>query len=287
MTAIYSISLRLPLTSPILTNQLTQETITAVIPAFNDQPGLTHTLAELDHLNLEKIIVVDDGSANPMALPASINTPTMLIRHSANKGAAAARNTGVAAVTSDWVYFTDCGCSPSQSLVKSFIHQWNMSKAHTIAIAGPVEAQTGGRLAYYYTHQGILNAPMFVNGRGEIEVEAIITANALIYRKAIEAVGGFDETFLSAGGEDTDLGIRLRTVGNIEWCSTATVIHAFKECLTDFDSRMLRYGRGMRRVSDKFGFDLCPRPFTPFDSLYTDLADRQYHNMLIGFSENR
>lgn len=285
MTAIYSIFARLPLSNPMPTPPVTRDAITAVIPAFNDQVGLTQTLESLDRLGLAQIIVTDDGSVPRMWLPPSLNTPTRLIRHSVNRGAATARNTALNVVKSDWVYFTDCGCSQDENLIDSFCRQRETSDACTVALVGPVEAQKRGRLAQYYTHQGILNAPMAENELGELEVETIVTANALVYRKAIKVVGRFDEAFPSAGGEDTDLGIRLRTVGKIEWCEAAKVVHTFKECLVDFDNRMHRYGKGIRLVSDKFGFDLRPRPFPPFDPLYVDLADRQYRKMLGGFNE--
>lgn len=285
MTAIYSIFVRLTPTKPVAAPPVAPKAVVAVVPAFNDQPGLSQTLASLDHLGMAQIVVVDDGSVVPMELPPATNTPVKLIRHPVNRGAAAARNSGLAIVEADWVYFTDCGCIHDEGLLLAFARKRAESRDCTVAIVGPVEALGDGRLAHYYTHQGILNAPMLERTAGKFEVETIVTANALVNRRAIEAIGGFDEAFPSAGGEDTDLGIRLRSVGYIEWCASAKVFHSFKECLADFDNRMHRYGRGMRIVSEKLGVDLRPRPFRPFDLAYMDLADRQYREMLDGFGD--
>ncbi len=285
MTAVYTIFARLPLTTPIATPSVTPDTVTAVVPTFNDHSGLAQTLKSLDCLGLAQIVVIDDGSNIPTELSMAMNTPTKLIRHPANKGAAAARNTGLADVDTDWVYFTDCGCVHGEYLIKLFIQKRAESRDFTIAIVGPVEAMGNGRLAQYYTHQGTLNPPMLAHHSGRFDVETIVTANALVYRRAIKIVGGFDEAFHSAGGEDTDLGIRLRMLGHIEWCASAKVVHNFKECLADFDNRMQRYGRGMRVVSEKHEFDLQPRPFQPFNQAFADLADRQYQMMLKGYRE--
>jgi mycofactocin glycosyltransferase len=264
---------------------VTPESVAAIVPAFNDQDGLQQTLLSLDRLGLVKIVVVDDGSDIPLQAPQSLSTPIIMIRHERNRGAAAARNTGLSAVQTDWVYFTDCGCTHSNHLLLSYARERAKCGPHTSAIVGPIEALRQGRLSNYYTHQGILNAPMLTLECGAFEVEAIVTANALVSRLAIEIVGGFDEVFPSAGGEDTDLGIRLRTAGYIRWCDSAVIFHDFQECLADFDARMRRYGRGMRIVSDKLGFDLRPRPFQPFDQVFADLAERQYRMMLSGFDE--
>ena len=118
---------------------------------------------------------------------------------------------------------------------------------------------------------------------GNIEVETIITANALVSVACLKHVGAFDESFPSAGGEDTELGIRLRSAGPIAWCADGVVYHSFRESLDDFDARMRRYGRGMHFVSNKLSIDLRPRPFSPFDGAFADLAQRQYTMMLEGF----
>jgi len=223
MTAMYSIFVRLIPTNPVATPPVTPDTIAAIVPAFNDQPGLSETLASLDRLGLAQIVVIDDGSEIPMELSRATVTPVKLIRHPANKGAAAARNSGLAAVKADWIYFTDCGCTHGKDLIPSFVRKRAECGDFTVAIVGPVEARGIGRLAFYYTHQGILNAPMLEREPGRFEVEAIVTANALVNRRAIEALGGFDEIFPSAGGEDTVIGAQPRAgLWRRGWCVRLT-----------------------------------------------------------------
>lgn len=284
MTAMYSIFVELERDKPILTSGVAPGAVEAVVPAYADQDGLNKTLLSLDQLGLNRIVVVDDGSPTPLQVPV-LSTPLALFRHDRNKGAAAARNTGLRIVESDWVYFTDCGCTHSANLLHAFSLTRSLCGPSVSAIIGPVESAGHGRLGDYYTHQGILNPPVLTNAHGIVEGETIVTANVLVSRHCAAYVGLFDEAFPSAGGEDTDLGLRLRTVGEIGWSANALVFHDFMECLEDFDQRMLRYGRGMRLVASKHRLDLCPRPFMPFDPDYTDLANRQYEMMLRGYEE--
>ena len=94
--------------------------IIAIIPAYNDQEGLETTLRSLDRFELSMIVVVDDGSEPPLEEPNDLSTPFKLIRHDKNKGAAAARNTGLSVTKSDWVYFTDCDCIHQPDIFLSY-----------------------------------------------------------------------------------------------------------------------------------------------------------------------
>ena len=144
MTATYSILVKLPSTGPVFTAPVTPVQVTAIVPAYNDQDGLTQTLLSLDSLGLGRIVVVDDGSRIPLEIAMTLSTPVMLIRHNTNKGAAAARNSGIGATTTDWVYFTDCGCVHSSRLLDVFAEVRQDYGPHISAIVGPVEALGGG-----------------------------------------------------------------------------------------------------------------------------------------------
>ena len=104
----------------ISTPEIIPSDIVSVIPAYNDQEGLEITLRSLDRFGLAMIVAVDDGSEPPLKAPSDISTPFKMIRHDKNKGSAAARNTGISATKSDWIYFTDCGCIHQPDIFVSF-----------------------------------------------------------------------------------------------------------------------------------------------------------------------
>ena len=268
--------------------------IVAVIPAYNDQEGLETTLRSLDRFGLAMIVAVDDGSEPPLEAPNDLSTPFKLVRHDKNKGPAAARNTGISATKSNWVYFTDCGCIHQPDI---FVSYSNASDSNVSAFIGPVVATTQGRLGTFYTKAGILNPPLFTTNTAgikkrimnyktyseddKIEAVMIITCNALVSRAAIDKVGYFDEKLKT--NEDTDLGWRLSKVGKIVWCKYAELAHDFTESLDVFDSRFKGYGRGSRLISDKYNFGWTPQQFFIF-SEDTDLSERRNQRWAEGFN---
>lgn len=88
--------------------------ITGILPTYNRARALEVTVPRFLRLaNMKTIIVVDDGSTDDtQAVLARLADPRLhVIRHDPNRGSPAARNTGVAAATTEWVVFLedDCG----------------------------------------------------------------------------------------------------------------------------------------------------------------------------------
>lgn len=85
--------------------------VSVVVPVFNRAHLIAHTVGSLcqqSYKNLE-IIVVDDCSSDEIsaAVAAMCDSRIRLIQRDLNGGAAAARNTGVAAARGEWIAFSD------------------------------------------------------------------------------------------------------------------------------------------------------------------------------------
>lgn len=82
----------------------TGATLALVIPVHNDAAGLDRLLGQARGMGIfDQIVVVDDGSAPPAAVPPGVT----LIRHARARGGGVARNRGLAAVACDYVLFFD------------------------------------------------------------------------------------------------------------------------------------------------------------------------------------
>ena len=85
--------------------------VSVVIPVFERQAqgieALRSALAQIGAK--DEIVIVDDGSKEPFWLPdyAAADPRVTLIRHDVNRGAAAARNTGIKAALGTWIAFLD------------------------------------------------------------------------------------------------------------------------------------------------------------------------------------
>ena len=86
--------------------------ITVIVPVFNGKDTIERALDSVFAQTFTdfEIIVVDDGSTDPTveAISRKYGEQLRIIEHRKNRGAAAARNTGIAAGRGRWVAFLDC-----------------------------------------------------------------------------------------------------------------------------------------------------------------------------------
>jgi GT2 family glycosyltransferase len=182
--------------------------------------------------------------------------------------------------------FTDCGCTRSTDFLEQLSDFSRAQPRSTVAIAAPVrgvvDSPRTSPINHYMTEEAILCPPRDPNGP-----QAIVTANAAVHVGAFCAVGGFDESYPFAAGEDLDLGLRLRRVGPIAWCREAVVWHAFEESVEDFRRRFERYGRGNAHLQHRWHLpSMRPTPFWAFDPALQWLADKQVDAMCRGYDDH-
>jgi len=85
--------------------------ISVIIPAFNRRDTIERAIASVlaQTWPPDEILVVDDGSTDGTAEAVRVlgDKRIRLLRHAHNRGAAAARNTGIEAAKGDWIAFLD------------------------------------------------------------------------------------------------------------------------------------------------------------------------------------
>ena len=265
--------------------------IRVVIPVHNDWSGLKITLDSLQKLNPRpgNITVVNDNTDNS-APEWLASYPIEIVDYEGNQGPAYARNKGCGHpdMEFDWLYFTDCGCRHAKNLIMHFIDARQKREDSVIAICGSVTGKGSGVINRYMTEMDILNPP-FENepgAYGEKIPQAIITSNALVYAPAFYQLGGFSTDFCEAGGEDLDLGIRLRELGTLVYVPAAIVSHEFEEDIQDFKKRFERYGRGNRFLEQKHKLpSLRAQPFPIANVEFRELAKLQTESLRKGYDE--
>ncbi len=246
-------------------HELALSDLAMVVPVRNNQIGVTRLLESClrvfapNHFPAE-ILLVDNLSHPPVEVPTHLaSSLPVRILICARPGAAAARNLGAQQAQTPWILFLDSDCLLTPGLIDGYRQAMNGA----IAYAGMVQAERSDRVSRYYDTQRILiPPPLWDNG---MERPAyLITANALVWRAALAEIGGFDERFPSAAGEDIDLGLRLWSVGPLSYAPVAQVHHTFEPKLRAFLRRFVRYGRGNRRLAARYQVDLAPSPFVPY-----------------------
>ena len=214
--------------------------ISIIIPAYNSENTIIPCLKSLtkqDYSGKYEIILVDDGSTDKTSSKAKTIKGVTVLKQK-NAGPAKARNTGVRASKGDIIMFTDSDCIADRSFITEMAAPLRNKK-----IAG-VQGK------YKTRQQGMI--PEFI--QAEIEeryemlgktkyIDFIGTYAAAYKRKEYLSVGGFDESFPTASGEDVDLSFRIADAGHkMVFAPKAIIYHTHPDKIKKYIR--MRYLRG-------------------------------------------
>jgi GT2 family glycosyltransferase len=159
-----------------------------------------------------EIIVTDDG--------ADERTRDMIGREGfaarwvrgPRRGPAANRNNGAREAKGDWIAFIDDDCLADAAWLRTMAR---------VAREGGVDVIEGGT-----TIPDKVDHP-FRQGVENLRGDVYWSCNLAVRREVFQKLGGFDEDFLEAGGEDMEFGFRLRTrlAGRLRFVPEVSVYH--------------------------------------------------------------
>ena len=280
--------------------------LTIVVCSYNRALQLTAALDTLNQQTIRErleVVVVDDGSTPPIEEHEVTSRGARLIRHPANLGPAAARNTGLSASGAPIVAFTDDDCRPSPEWADALLTAY--LDPRVAAAGGPVVgASRAGLLARYYLHnppvthlEGELGSSTSVAYRlwlyarrnvspptyeGERDVYSLASANISFRRDVLEALGGFDAS-IGFAGEDEDICLRLRRAFPdhvLRLVPAAAVEHEYELHLRDALRRASIYGNGnarnLRRHDGWGPATVYPIPVLFLIALLASVANRRW-----------
>jgi len=219
--------------------------VSIVVPTYNRIFKLFRLLKSLDKLNPipDEIIIVDDNSKD--------KTKELLIKWKKikreyekkiilkplNKGPADSRNLGLFSSKNELVAFTDDDVIVHKDWIKYITLKLFKSVTNLAGVGGVVKSVNNDILSQYYTEHRILEAPKHLN--------YLPTVNCCFKVEPLIDLGGFNKKFTFAGGEDTDLCLRLRMKGYLfKKEQKAIVYHEFSSNFLDFCKMWIRYGKG-------------------------------------------
>lgn len=222
--------------------------VTVVIPVRDNAFGIYRLVMSLRAI---KVVVVDDGSSVPVT-PSDFDgarCDVQVIRHERSKGPAAARNTGLAACSTDFVAFLDSDVVPRRGWLEALLGHFCDP---AVALAAPRIVglgQSDQLVARYEAIRSSLDlgereAPVMPYG----QVSYVPSAAIICRRAALVEVGGFDETLHS--GEDVDLCWRLIESGSrLRYEPIALVAHEHRTQIRDWLGRKAFYGSSAAPLS--------------------------------------
>ncbi|MCQ3805788.1 MAG: mycofactocin biosynthesis glycosyltransferase MftF [Acidimicrobiaceae bacterium] len=228
---------------------------TVVIPAYNDADGLACCLASLGDL---PVVVVDDASRNAAEIAAACEKHgARLLRHDTNQGPAAARNTGLAAVTTSLVAFVDTDVEAWPGWINHLVGHFGDRRV--AAVAPRVRSRPGDSLLERYeTHHSPLDLGANPASVAPHNPVSYVPAAALVARvDAVTEIGGFDSGMRT--GEDVDLVWRLTDSGKVvRYDPSVDVEHRPRRSWTALLGQRRNYGSSAAALGIRHGARVAP-----------------------------
>ena len=220
-----------------------------VLPTYRRPEKLTRVVrAVIEQLGPDdELIVVDDGSGDATGVHLGrIRDPRLRAVRQANQGVSLARNRGVLEARNEVLLFIDDDEIPQPGWLSAHreAHRSNDPKA------------VMGRAALVVR----LRRRTATVPPGERGGATLVNDSFSVRRADFDRIGGFDPRFFH-GGEDVDLGIRLRRAGvELEVAPKAIVSHEINRSYRDFRRQRLRRGEASARLRMVHGQGFLPDP---------------------------
>jgi cellulose synthase/poly-beta-1,6-N-acetylglucosamine synthase-like glycosyltransferase len=173
-------------------------------------------VAILERGDLQRIIVVDDGSTDGTAEIAE-KFPVTCIRSEAG-GRSSARNRGWQAAEEEIIWFVDADCEAEPDALAELLPCFNDPQVG--GAGGSYKLLEGRGLLYRLVHEEIIERHRRMPNR----VNFLGTFNAAYRRSVLETFGGFDPSLARA--QDADLSYRVCGAGyRLGFCAASRVAH--------------------------------------------------------------
>ena len=218
-----------------------------VIPTYNRPERLVNCLEAIARLDYPgdcfEVIVVDDGSKNPLDLviePLKDKIDLKLLQQE-NAGPAAARNRGASEARGEFLAFTDDDCQPTADWLTQFAASFATNplamlggKTINALSSNPFSAASQKLIDYLYEY--------YNPAKGK---DAFFASNNIAMPTAnFRALNGFDVSFPLAAAEDRDFCDRWNRAYPMVYVPQAQVDHYHKLSFTSFCQQHFGYGRG-------------------------------------------
>ena len=240
--------------------------ISIVIPTYNRREPLLNCLAAIKNQAYSpaefEVIVVEDGSDTGLADTIRRYGPNYSYYWQDHKGPAAARNRGIDTALGEIVAFTDDDCLVPADWLKRLADGYKRYPL-VAGVGGFMEAtEETLKKNVFARYERYISRVVYGAGETEIiggfDVPTGGTNNVSYRRGVLNEIGGFDESFPSAAGEDADLKKRICNLGHSILYLPMKVQHNHQYSFSAFLRQNRDRGIGSVYFQKKHGGGLTP-----------------------------
>ncbi len=207
--------------------------VSLIVPVYNNANLLCRTLKSLlsqTYKNLEIIVIDDDSSEDIKSIINAFGDGRIVyLKHNVNKGAAAARNTGLTAAKGDFIEFLDADDEYLPEKTERQIEIFKKTHADVV-YCGRYNCRNG-----YREYQ--LRSRWFY-----------LTQQIMMKKECIEKVGFFDELYMNTT-DDKDYVYRLSKVCHFEGTKEPLVL--YHDTPNSYSKKLFNKYYGNRRFIEK------------------------------------
>lgn len=218
--------------------------LSVIVPTFRRPDALGRcllALAQQSYATMHfEVIVVNDGGPMLDAAALSRLLPKVKLLQQPNAGPGAARNTGAAAASHDWLAFTDDDCEPEACWIANLVQALEQ---HPKALIGGHTFNALTTNPYATASQCVIDALCRWLNPNPMNGQFVPSNNFACSKEHYLAIGGFDPAYQT--GEDRDLCHRWRQSGGLViQLPGAPVAHAHHLTHHSFWNQHRLYGQG-------------------------------------------
>ncbi|MGA2400206.1 MAG: glycosyltransferase [Syntrophobacteraceae bacterium] len=256
-----------------------------IIPACNAEATLPDLLDSLSHQGYGRdfeTIVVDDCSTDSTR-EVCRRFGCALIARPKNCGPANCRNIGAASAAGDILIFTDSDCVVTPDWLERFDRCFSICDSDVIIgklVLLPSTTLGDSISALGFPAGGSLGFEKVWKVSEEGYTKSLSSCNCAIRKDIFFQVGGFDESFPYAGGEDSFLAYSLVRAGfRIRYCPEVIAYHPARKSLSGFLKWQFRRGVSSlifaRKVSNRSEF-VSLRLWSTRNMIKCNFCDRKF-----------
>lgn len=227
-----------------------------VIPTFNRASMLdaiiSSLLSQLDGTTDVEILVCDSGSADGTVEVVALHAgrTTSAIKHlQTTNSLSRKRNVGLEAAVHEYVIFLDDDCVPLPGFIEEYRRfvELRLKDEAKVVLCGETRFPEDWVMAsnYYRFRDSRHFSNEDAESESPLDFKTIVAMNMCVRKSQfVQAVQGFDETFIGYGAEDQEIGWRLQQAGfSIQACPAGAIHHEMSKDIRAFGDKLRRTGR--------------------------------------------
>lgn len=226
--------------------------VSVIVPVYNGERHIGNCIKSLLALNYPsskiEIIIVDNNSKDATYRLIQ-EFPVISLIEDKVQSSYAARNAGIKKSRGEILAFTDSDCIADKDWIVQAAEQFR--DEHVGCVAGEIIGYSPSN----YIEEYLVRKSVLSHAEGTLKhwyLPYAQTANAIYRREIFNAIGLFEEKWVSAGDTDLTWRMLLNTGYKIQYCKDSFIYHVHRSTLKGYFKQRKTWGYGEVLVHKKY-----------------------------------